>query len=305
MQHTQRALGFDPGQLSKFLRQIQLLFPMLEDPHSPPIPPLLHATRLETYTFNYLSHVYANVDNKLPFRDMAVSRRTVLAPDGPFSPSNLRTRAGFFSVLVHRAITHNSEMLKTHHHIMFNDIAEFHAILQSYAAEIALDPIFACDPTAYGARTKLSPEHATTYWKSSGNPSYNWWIESEEPIEFLDLHALFDSQDFPNIGGLIGFLIAADYAIAGLATTPNAATMGRMVFNIRRGALTGLRLLGFGCDTEELTSAAFVMVHDELEKWLTEDQKKRMNFSVFVVEHMLCKFRRLSGSVYDMLAEVL
>lgn len=57
--------------------------------------------------------------------------------------------------------------------------------------------------------------------------------------------------------------------------------------------------MGFDCTTEDATSDSFEALHDEVCRRIPEATRQAMKFSVFVLEHMLCKFyNRLDVAVY-------
>ena len=283
--------------LGMFVDQIETLYPILDAPAAAPSKPSQQASRLEKATFKFLDHVFKNSDKKLPFRDKAISRRRVLEDGGPFSEEHMRTRRAFFSVMVHRGITHHSRFLTEHGETIFEDLTDFEDTVKSYGKR---DSTFFCDPSAYGMWTRLRVSTAGTYWRSSGKAEHLRWLtkHGNERIEFSDLLRKFTSTDFPNIGPLIGYLIASDYAIAGIAKIPTAKDMGGIIHDIGKGGLAGLMTLGFKCESREATAAAFEVLYTEMLKRIPYRRRQEMDFNVFVLEHMLCKFKRLSTKLY-------
>ncbi|KAF6765868.1 hypothetical protein DFP72DRAFT_1058430 [Ephemerocybe angulata] len=189
--------------------------PILDSPASPPQKPLQHASKGEKANYGYVNHVFKNSDKQLPFRDLAASRRAVLGPGGPYSAENLRTRKGFFSAMVYRAITHHSAFLTVHGESMFASNANFQSRMKRYKKQ--KDKFF-CDPSAYGMWTDLSVKKSETFWRTSNRQEDNQWLlgGDEDRTTFSKLwHKFVKSPNFPNIGPLIGYLLAADYAIAG------------------------------------------------------------------------------------------
>ncbi|KAF6746527.1 hypothetical protein DFP72DRAFT_1076366 [Ephemerocybe angulata] len=296
--------GFSEDAMAQFIDQIERLYPLLDAPGIEPIKPPRSAPTIEQKLYAYLKMVFDNTDKKLPFRDFAASRRTILQPNGPYSSIHLRTREGFFSALVYRAITHNSEFLIQHQEIVFEGVEDYFEVCQSYEGVVPWkEDAFFCDGCAYGAWTRLSPDSATQFWETTGDEEHNTWLLGNEPITFLDLVRKFThSTAFPTMGPLIGYLLASDYALAGVVEKPTIRELGELVFSIRKGAYTGLSNLGFACATEDATAGALEVLHAEICRRLPETRRVQMGYDVFILEHMLCKFGRLSGNVYDELA---
>ncbi|KAF6740960.1 hypothetical protein DFP72DRAFT_1085520 [Ephemerocybe angulata] len=183
--------------------------------------PLQHASKGEKANYGYVNHVFKNSDKQLPFRDLAASRRAVLGPGGPYLAENLHTRKGFFSAMVYRAITHHSAFLTVHGESMFASNANFQSRMKRYKKQ--KDKFF-CDPSAYGMWTDLSVKKSETFWRTSNRQEDNQWLlgGDEDRTTFSKLwHKFVKSPNFPNIGPLIGYLLAADYAIAGVVDMPS------------------------------------------------------------------------------------
>ncbi|KAF8218930.1 hypothetical protein L208DRAFT_1345495 [Tricholoma matsutake] len=67
---------------------------------------------------------------------------------------------------------------------------------------------------------------------------------------------------FPGFGTLKSFLLASDNAIAGKATMPSPASVGKIIYEIGHGSVKGLSCLGFACTDIESMVQAFTTVHD-------------------------------------------
>ncbi|KAF6764363.1 hypothetical protein DFP72DRAFT_1059348 [Ephemerocybe angulata] len=285
---TSTDLWYDEEAMAIFIDQIERLFPLIDLAGFPPIKPPVQSDKKSKATYAYLNMVFQNSDKKLPFRDLAESRRTILAPTGPYSPTNLRTRAGFFSAIVYRAITHHSKFLTEAHEIMFTNLDHFKQRVATYQSKPAS---YVCDPSAYGAWTVMSPENAGSFWRATGKSSLSNWLLGEEEKRFVDLMKMFiDSSDLPSVGPLIGYLLAADYAIAGAVPLPSTEEMGQIIFRIDKGGMSGMNSLGYLCRTEEETGKAFTALWEKMLICIPQERRDAMNFNVFVLEHMLCLF---------------
>ncbi|KAF6759706.1 hypothetical protein DFP72DRAFT_806004 [Ephemerocybe angulata] len=298
---TYRVVRYSVEEMNMFFDQIQRLYVILDSPAIAPVKPPRTALALEKRIFKFQELVFNNTDKKLPFRDKAISRRTVLQSGGPFSAANLRTRAGFFSVLVHRAITHQSDFLTIHGERMFSSLRDFKTRLAKYKGK---EPTFFCTGSAYGAWTALKTTNSDQFWEASGKPAHTDWLLGSCKTTFESLVSkLSHSNEFPSIGPLIAYLIAADYAIAGVIDMPDDFTMGRLIFRIGKGGLKGLTALGFKVSTEDETADAFHALYDIVCKRISVERRAQMDFNVFVLEHMLCKFKRLSIKAYTDILE--
>lgn len=250
----------------------------------------------QRHIYIFLNHVFVNGDKKLPFRDLAPSRRTILSSDGPFSPDNLRTREGFFSAMVYRGITHNTKFLVDHQETMFNDADHFLDRTRVYRSK---PDSFFCNKAAYGCCTVRTKDNAATYWRTACSTDFNGWVVGDDTATFSQLLRLFkDAKHFPAIGSLTGYLLAADYAIEGVVGMPTIEDIGSLVYDLKKGAFTGLGKLGFPCADREETVKSMVDLDTIVRLHFSKDDLTRMNYSPFVLEHMLCKFRRLSTKLY-------
>ncbi|TFK62688.1 hypothetical protein BDN72DRAFT_903035 [Pluteus cervinus] len=240
---------------------------------------------------HFLSDVQRN-DKKNIFRDLAPSRRHILEDAGPFSQDYLHTRAGFFSALIHRGITHHTEFLLEHKTI-FTSIKDWKLTI---ALKPNKPPKYFCDPCAYGQAAKdRKIENADIYWTFSGKEALTSWLlhPGDQKIQFLDLYYKIRKAHIPAIGALTTYLLVVDYAIAGLVVHPEPLQMGQILFEIKAGGIGGLRTLGFPCRTVQETGEAFEFLMTKLSTYMTPEREERMVFNVFMVEHALCKLSRL------------
>ncbi|KAK0471903.1 hypothetical protein IW261DRAFT_1424712 [Armillaria novae-zelandiae] len=131
-----------------------------------------------------------------------------------------------------------------------------------------------CNKEAYSKApsAKQTSTNTSQYWKAASDARYNWFLTAEEPTPFLRLWNHFQStkfQDpdqehrwvnvFPKIGDLQAYLLASDYAIAGLATTPTHVEMAVVLWTVNAGGIKGLHPLNLPClSDEEITSFQYV-----------------------------------------------
>ena len=113
---------------------------------------------------------------------------------------------------------------------------------------------------------------------------------------------------FPEIGNLQAYLLASDYAIAGLATTPTPAEMAVVLQTIDAGGMKGLRLLNLPCSSLEEVTSSFQYVYEYLSQVIPTAWQQQMKFNIFVVEHSLCKYsssKRLNNDKFHVIENLL
>lgn len=251
-------------------------------------------------------HVQENSDTKLPYRELGASRARMLEPDGPFSPSNLRTIEGVFSACIARGITWNTRFIQEYKRCFANPADFFYTI--DIARQNGLTARDICYTNAYGAATVRKPEYANDFWKALAEPRFISWLTSETSPSFMAVYSIFkDGQidghtAFRGFDSLIAYLLTTDYAIAGVVKEPTVEEMGELIFVIAKGAQKGLYHLGLLPRKKKNTlpdcKRAFTKAYNVLNANISAEDQTRMLFSVFMVEHALCKVSRLDLNSY-------
>ena len=95
------------------------------------------------------------------------------------------------------------------------------------------------------------------------------------------------------MGRLVGWLLASDYAYAGLVTLPEASKVGEIIFEINAGGKCGLELLGFDISTKKACAEAMSSLWLEIQESFTSGEIHEMGIEPITLEHALCKFLRL------------
>jgi hypothetical protein len=296
----------DNVEMAKFVIKIKLLYPLLDDPRRHIIVPQGHcgtqAERAAKHLSRFLLHVQANADKKLPFRDRSPSRMRILEPGGPFGPDNISTREGLFSALIFRGVTYHTDFLLEQERV-FRNPTHWQALYDKLSP--VHPAVYFCDKNAYGQYMDAQNiSHISALWEASGDSELGGWVTDTRPIEFDILYDVFlkgtlnKRKAFPGFGSLKSFLLATDYAVAGKATTPTLASVGKMIFQIGHGSATGLSRLGFTCSDVASTVQAFTAVHNHLLHVIPQWRREQMGFGVFFVEHALCKLNRLDSDLF-------
>lgn len=99
---------------------------------------------------------------------------------------------------------------------------------------------------------------------------------------------------YPTIGLLIGYLICTDLVYAGVLDPPSLEDMGKGVASIGKGGRAGLKWLGLiGEDaSRDDVSSSFQSLYRYLKAHFPA-QFPSLHLDMFIVEHGLCKYKRL------------
>jgi hypothetical protein len=157
-----------------------------------------------------------------------------------------------------------------------------------------------CKPMATGqhCRFKNIP-YVPMYWEhAAGWSSYI----SQTGITLQSLFAWLTGREgkhtrFYGMGNLVGWLLASDYAYAGLVDIPEVSVVGEIIFKINAGGMAGLELLGLKVDTKEACAEAMRLAWTAVNKSLTPTEIVNMGLDPITLEHALCKFKRLKGTI--------
>ncbi|KAF8224070.1 hypothetical protein L208DRAFT_1313566 [Tricholoma matsutake] len=251
----------------------------------------------------FLSHVQENADKKLPFRDYTPSRLCILEPGGPFSLDLVSTQEGLFSGLIFRGVTFHTVFLLQQEQI-FCHPSDWQALFKKLSS--VHPPSYFCHKNAYRQRMDAQDiRHIPAFWEASGDLELAGWVKDTRPIEFETLYNTFlkgtlgKRKVFPGFGTLKSFLLASDYAIAGKATTPSPALVGKIIYEIGHGSAKGLSCLTFACMDIESTVRAFTVVHDYLKQVIPDHRCQQMDFGAIFVEYALCKSCRLDTNIFS------
>ena len=235
-------------------------------------------------------------DKRLPFREHAPSRLAITAPGGPYGAENLRTREGFFSALIFRAISFSSESVKKGH-IFFSTLAEYQALVKQHKDNIS----YLCIMSAYGPPQKIrSPALASDHWRSS--ELWEEFLDEDVTLSFSEFYQLLRQKNIKNVGELTAFLLAGDYVYAGVVEMPSVEEVGSLIWQLKKGALSGLRDIGLVSEdskvsvTEKEVISAFRSSYDFTKQKLDHypGLADAITFDPLMMEHSLCKFHRLN-----------
>lgn len=276
----------EPPEPSDLSPRFKLFFSFLEA--------AIDLTREDT-SFSYTKtqeKITGDPDYYLPFRQLSPSKHIVLCdPQGPFSPTKLRTRKGLFDAIIFRLITQASPILLQERRVVFGSPANFELAIEGKG-----DRHQYCKPNATGQHNRfLNIPHIPVYWENTAD----WNSIANRPgITLNSLLEWFTGSEghatrFYGMGPLVGWLLASDYAYAGLVDMPDAREVGKIIFKINAGGRGGLRLLGLDADTASACGESMSNLWDEICDHFDAAEIKEMGLNAITLEHALCKFERL------------
>lgn len=168
-------------------------------------------------------------DIRNPFREAATSRSIFLTSD--IDTDFLRTRAGLFSLLIHRGVTFGSQFLIDKRIVKFQTFQDWVQMSQ-------FEEDYVCNLCAYGQPIGgRGSRHAQTYWDLTGD--WEVWIGAFKPQlpSFKNLFQMLESLGLPQFGPLLIFLLAGDLVLGGVACFPSQEEFGATVLEVNKGPI--------------------------------------------------------------------
>ena len=232
-----------------------------------------------------------SLDYYLPFRQLGPSKQIILEDsEGPFSPIKLTSQEGFFDALIFRLIALASPLLLTNQQVCFGSPEGFHKATKNKEWSQF------CEPNATGQHSRFENiPHIDTYWEHIiGWPAYSKGAD----LTLDHLLAWFTGREgstkrFSGMGDLVGWLLASDYANAGLVGVPSAQTVGRIIFRMDARGRKGLELLGFDVSTQDACGESMELAMAMVKKTLSPTELEQMKMDTITLEHALCKYSKL------------
>jgi hypothetical protein len=256
-----------------------------------------------------ITKVFSDLDFFLPFRQHAPSlanaRRQIYGDINKFPGEN---SARFFNVLAFRGVFFGSPFAQSNRYRWFNTFSDWEKFRRE-GIEIAKnhdddgnEEKYYVKRNCYGqSQTERSTHLLSKYW----NQRLLWSLEfnSSKPSitevhKWLTKRVNVDGENitlFRNIGDLTALLICGDLIEADILQMPTAKEWGGLIHSLRMGAKSAMCMLGL---TEEKASRsevseAFTSLDLVLQQELDEEEKAVMNYNVVMLEHTLCKIKRL------------
>jgi len=260
-----------------------------------------------------VNRVFSNLDFFFPFRQHAPSlanaRREIYADVNRFPGEN---GAGFFNVLAFRGVFFGSPFAQSDRYQWFNTFNDWEKFRME-GIEIAKshdnngnEETYYVKRNCYGqTQTERSTELLSRYW----NQRLLWSAEFNKPTKpsitevhkWLKKRVTVNSENavtlFRNIGDLTALLICGDLIEADVLQMPTAHEWGGLIHSLRMGAKSAMEMLGLTSKQANKleVSKAFTSLDLALQQELEEEEKAAMNYNVVMLEHALCKIKRLTS----------
>jgi hypothetical protein len=264
--------------------------------------PLLSPSFVPTTTGKIIKKVSSDLDFYLPFRQHAPSlanaRQKIYADVDQFPGED---GAGFFNILAFRGVFFGSPFAQSDRYLRFNTFSDWEKF-QVEESEVAKklgedgeEEKYYVKRSCYGRSQKdRSTQLLSKYW----DQRQQWSAKFNRPTKptITEVHKWLKSSLFPNIGGLSALLICGDLIEAGMLPMPTAHEWGGLIFSLDMGAKDGMEMLGLikkKAGREEVMEA-FVSLNLALQQELKEAEKVEMCYNVVMLEHALCKIKRLT-----------
>ena len=281
-----------------FLRH---LLPVLSPSFAPP-----HKDKL-------LTKVFRKPDYYLPFRQHAPSlanaRQEIYADLDRLEGDD---GVGFFNILAFRGVFFGSPFAQSNRYRWFDsfDDWELFKSAESEEANKYEGEEYYVKKNCYGqSQTGRELALLSSYWNQRllWNDMFNKpdkppvthvfrWLTSR----FTDNRTKKTSTLFPNIGDLTAMLICGDIVEAGILPMPSASEWAMSVYKMGKGSKDGMEMCGLtrqGCSKEEFC-AAFESLDQALQIELREEEKEAMGYNVIMLEHTLCKIKRIGADSF-------
>ncbi|KAJ7780603.1 hypothetical protein DFH07DRAFT_729133 [Mycena maculata] len=249
--------------------------------------------------------VHGRRDFLLPFRECAPSRARSRLPGNCFDPVHARTLGGLFSGLLFRGV-----FFATPFGLQATTYFPNPDAWNVECAKYPSQPVdFFCNIRAYSsAKCNRGVHLVPCFWEVINSPSCANWEKNtcKGAYDFTECYKFLTASNptrFREIGGLIGFLLTADFAYAGAVSLPTVDTVGKIIRDINKGGVKGLARLGLipqpeaakkGFKKSDVTvvKGGFSRLYRFLDVKLSDASKKRMVFDAIMVENGLCKLTR-------------
>jgi hypothetical protein len=275
--------------------------------------PLLSPSFVPGPTSGKIIHkVFPDLDFFCPFRQHAPSlanaRQEIYADIDQFPGEN---GAGFFNVLAFRGVFFGSPFAQSNRYRWFDTFDDWENF-RTEGMEIAEnhgddgdEEKYYVKKSCYGqSQIERSTELLSTYW----NQRLLWSKEFNTPRipSITEVHKWLTKRVttnqknttlFRNIGDLTALLICGDLIEAGILQMPTAHEWGELIHSLRMGAKSAMCMLGLTSKkaSKSEVSKAFASLDIALRQELDEEEKVAMNYNVIMLEHTLCKIKRLTS----------
>jgi hypothetical protein len=251
--------------------------------------------------------VKSNLDFYLPFRQHAPSlknaRREIYAD---LHLSDCKDGVAFFNILAFRGVFFGSPFSKSEHFQWFESYEEweeFRANHKNEALKVSgVEEDYYVKKNCYGRSQKeRSLDRLEEFWMTRG--SWNDMFAKSTPPTIEEVHNwLANSKEestskFYNIGSLTALLICGDLIEAHILPMPSSHELGQVIYKLGMGGKKGMKELSLVSeeDNVDVFCKAFASLDTYVETTLGAEEKEAMGYNVVMLEHTLCKIKRLKA----------
>jgi hypothetical protein len=259
-----------------------------------------------------IEKVSNDLDFFLPFRQHAPSlanaRHKIYADVDRFPGED---GAGFFNVLAFRGVFFGSPFAQSNRYQWFNSFKDWENF-RIEGIEIAKDNDDDGDEEKYYVKQncygRSQRERSTKLLSQYWNQRLLWSAEFNDPTKpsitevhkWLTKSNMVDGKSitlFRNIGDLSALLICGDLVEAGILKMPTAHEWGGLIHSLKKGAKSAMCMLGLTSEKPSKSEVcdAFASLDLALQQELEEEEKAEMNYNIIMLEHTLCKMKRLTS----------
>ena len=257
-----------------------------------------------------INKVLSDLDFFSPFRQYAPSlanaRQKIYANVDQFPGEN---GAGFFNVLAFRGVFFGSPFSQSDRYQWFNTFNDWEIFCRE-GKEIAKshggdEERYYVKKNCYGqSQMDRSTKLLSKYW----NQRMLWSDEFNKSTKpsITEVHKWLtksvtvngaNTTLFNNIGGLSALLICGDLIEVGILQLPTPQEWGGLIHSLKMGARSAMQILGLTSEkaSKVEVSTAFASLDFALQQELEDEEKAAMNYNVVMLEHTLCKIKRLTS----------
>lgn len=264
---------------------------------------------------NIITKVCKNHDYYLPFRQHAPSlsnaRHKIYTDIDRLTSDD---GVGLFNILAFRGVFFGSPFAQSDRYRWFNSLDDWKHFQDTGKKEANKHKgeEYYVKKNCYGqAQTGRKLSLLSSYWERRGQ-----WKDMFNKPENLTVKKVFrwltsritdeennssnSSKLFSNIGSLTSLLICGDLVEAGILPMPSASDWAKSIIKMGKGSKEGMKLCGLvreSCSDEEFC-AAFTLLDQALQRELKEEEKKVMGYNIIMLEHALCKIKRLGVELF-------
>ena len=251
-----------------------------------------------------MDKVTSDLDYFLPFRrhapSLANTRRKIYADVERLTSS---TGIGLFNVLAFRGVFFGSPFAKSDRFRWFDRFEDWKRFTIDEKKEATknnrTEEKYYVRRNCYGRSQKeRNTKLLKGYWEQRDlwNKIFNQPTQPtvEEVYTWLTASDLGVTR-FRNIGALSALLICGDLIEAGVVAMPSAMEFGELIYKVGKGAKDGMVMFDLvkkNADKEEICKA-FISLDLALQRELTDIEKEAMGYNIIMLEHTLCKIKRL------------